>query len=355
MKQIAREGPVMIREMQENEEDLRLFLKWMTDPQTMKYWEGMSEHFTYERVLSGYREHIGEGVCPCILEYEGKPIGYFQFCLLDAREYEVPKDLYARFTGGVQPVYGIDMFLGETAYRDRGIGTQSLRLLMKALFSDYHAQQLLIDPKVHNVRAIRCYRKCGFADYFVVPHRELQDGIYHDSLIMGAKNGGSPCGLVLPPALTEKGFTFYAAEEADFSDYLRLKKECFGKYVDEYYGGWKEETQRRMNREIFEKCRKQSCFQRVLLYGKTAGFFGFDEREEQIEGITIQLSENARNQGIGSFFLKQIIALADKTGKPAFLKVFLSNPARSLYQRFGFHEESRDSSHCRMTYTPAER
>lgn len=352
LKQIAQEGPIAIREMQESEEDLRLFLKWMNDPQTMKYWEGMSEHFTYERVVEDYREHIREKVCPCILEYEGKPIGYFQFCLLDAREYEVPERLYARFTGGAQPVYGIDMFLGETQYRDRGIGSASLTLLMRALFSDYRAQLLMIDPKVHNTRAICCYRKCGFTDYFVVPHRELQDGIYHDSLIMGAKNGVSLAGLVAPPALTKKGFSFFTVQPEDFPAYLQTKKECFRRYVDEYYGGWVDETQRRMNRENFEKCRGQSCFQKVLLYGETAGFFGFDEQEDSIGGVTIQLSENARNQGIGSFFLQEVTALSERTGKPVYLQVFRSNPARRLYQRFGFLAEDADSSHYRMRYMP---
>jgi aminoglycoside 6'-N-acetyltransferase len=353
LKQVAREGPLVIREMQESEADLRLFLKWMTDPQTMKYWDGMSEHYTYERVLGKYRAHIGEGVCPCIIEYEGTPIGYFQFYPVDAREYELPEDLYARFTGGVQPVYGIDMFLGETQYRDRGIGTQSLRLLMKALFSDYQAQLLLIDPKVHNARAIRCYRKCGFADYFILPHRELQDGVYHDSLIMGAKRDAAPPGLLAPPALTEKGISFFAVEEADFPAYLRIKRECFLGYVERYYGGWEEQMQHRMNREIFEKCRRQSCFEKVLLYGETAGFLSFDEQQEKIDGITLQLSEKIRNGGIGSFFLQELTVLADKTGKPAFLRVFRSNPARRLYQRFGFQESGGDDIHCRMAYTPA--
>ena len=43
---------------------------------------------------------------------------------------------------------------------------------------------LLIDPKTHNIRAIACYRKCGFSDCCVVPQREKQDGVLHDSLIM---------------------------------------------------------------------------------------------------------------------------------------------------------------------------
>ncbi|HIT07539.1 MAG TPA: hypothetical protein IAB55_00440 [Candidatus Merdivicinus faecavium] len=41
----------------------------------------------------------------------------------------------------------------------------------------------LFDTEIQKV----CVLKCGFADYFVAPHRELQDGIYHDSLIMGIR------------------------------------------------------------------------------------------------------------------------------------------------------------------------
>ena len=94
---------------------------------------------------------------------------------------------YDKFAEESDVVYGIDIFIGEVEYRNRGIGTEALRLLMKALFEDYHADILMIDPKVHNTRAIRCYHKCGFRDLFVVPKRELQDGIYHDSLIMGVR------------------------------------------------------------------------------------------------------------------------------------------------------------------------
>lgn len=184
---IAKEENIMIRKMEESDNDFQLFLKWMTDPETMKYWEGMTEQFSYERVVKEYRENVEEQVEQCIIEYDGKAIGFCQFCILNAQYYEVPKIQYDKFVEETDVVYGIDIFLGEVDYRDSGIGTKALRLLMKALFEKYHADVLMIDPKVHNARAIRCYHKCGFKDLFVVPHRELQDGIYHDSLIMGVR------------------------------------------------------------------------------------------------------------------------------------------------------------------------
>ena len=184
---IAQDDNIVIRKMEESISDFQLYLKWMTDPQTMKYWEGMTEHFTYERVVENYRKHIEEKVEQCIMEYDHTAIGYCQFCILNAESFEVPPALYDTFVSEADVVYGIDLFIGEVKYRDIGIGTKCLKALMKALFEKYHADILMIDPKVHNTRAIRCYQKCGFRDLFVVPHRELQDGIYHDSLIMGIR------------------------------------------------------------------------------------------------------------------------------------------------------------------------
>lgn len=187
MDRIAENDSILIRKMEENDSDFCIFLKWMTDPETMKYWEGMTVHYTYDKVVKEYQEILADQVTPCVIEYQQKAIGFCQFCVLDAEVYEVPKEEYERFVIPSDVVYGIDIFLGEVQYRDRGIGTKCLKLLMEALFDKYGADVLMIDPKTHNQRAIACYHKCGFTDYFVVPQRELQDEILHDSLIMGAR------------------------------------------------------------------------------------------------------------------------------------------------------------------------
>ena len=84
--------------------DFEQVLRWMTDPETMRFWEGMTEIYDLARVQAEYRESLAEHVVPCLVEWNG--------------------------------------------------------------------------------RAIACYRKCGFRDCCVVPQREKQDGILHDSLIM---------------------------------------------------------------------------------------------------------------------------------------------------------------------------
>ena len=188
MDGLARDGDAAIRKMNPDAHDFALMLKWMTDPETMRWWDGMTQQYTMERVVAAYRRHVQEQVQPCMLEWRGVAVGYCQFCRVDAESYEVPREEYERFASPGEIVYGIDLFIGEIAVRNRGVGTQLLRTLMRALFIEYGADALLVDPKVHNARAIRCYEKCGFQRLFVAPQREEQDGSRYDSLIMGARH-----------------------------------------------------------------------------------------------------------------------------------------------------------------------
>jgi len=185
MKILTKNEHLSIREMEETEDDLRQHLLWMTDPDTMKYWDGMTVHYTYEDILQMYRESLEEGVTPYFVELDGRPIGYIQTCVIpDAAGYDCPAADWEKFFRPGEVLCGIDMFIGEVSCRDRGLGTEMLRLMIPALFEKYGADAMIIDPKAHNARAIACYRKCGFRDCFLVPAREEQDGIWHDSLIM---------------------------------------------------------------------------------------------------------------------------------------------------------------------------
>ena len=184
---IAKNEHLQIRKMLPPDSDFRLFLGWMSDPENKKYWDGFSVQYTYEMVETHYWEQLEEKVQPCILEYDGAPIGYCQFSLQTAEEYEVPQADFDAFVRGASRVYAIDIFLGEPDFRDRGLGTQFMCLLLDTLFANYRADAVLIDPKTNNPRAIRCYEKAGFQKLFLVPQRETQDGIAYDSQIMGIR------------------------------------------------------------------------------------------------------------------------------------------------------------------------
>ena len=150
--------------------------------------------------------------------------------------------------------------------------------------------------------------------------------------------------MIFSKHLRDKGFALADMEEADFEAYYAVKKACYEKYVDEYYGGWDDDTQLEMNARAFREAQKCLCAQKILLHGETVGFFSYNEAKHEINGISIQMLEHARNQGVGSFYLEHITA----KGKPVTLKVFKSNPAQKLYAKFGFVVYDETPSHYLM-------
>ena len=160
--------------------------------------------------------------------------------------------------------------------------------------------------------------------------------------------------MVIPQNLIDKGFSFSEVSEKDLSDYLTIKKICYKKYVDEYFGGWIDDVQIEMNTNAFNKLIGKSNFLKILLHDEVVGFFSFDILEDKISGITIQMIDKAQNMGVGSFYLHHITSLSDKNKTPIFLKVFKSNPTKNLYKKFGFTIYEETQSHYLMRYDPAK-
>jgi len=152
----------------------------------------------------------------------------------------------------------------------------------------------------------------------------------------------------IPPTLAALGFSSADVKETDFDDYFRVKKACYSGYVGEYFGGWVDSVQLEMNAAQFRQAMRHTCNQKLLLHGETAGFFAYDEHADSIGGVSIQLPEQARNHGFGSWYLAHITS----RGKPVTLKVFKTNPARHLYARFGFAVYDESPSHFFMRYEP---
>ena len=136
----------------------------------------------------------------------------------------------------------------------------------------------------------------------------------------------------------------------DLAVWLDSKKVCYRKYVEEYYGSWVDVIQTEMNTASFVKAMQLSYFRKIVIDGKPVGFMGYDEQPDCIIGITIHMYPEARNCGIGSLFLKSVVERSHTMGKTAYLKVFKSNPARRLYERFGFRIYDENDSHYFMRY-----
>lgn len=128
--------------------DFPLMLEWLSREHVRQWWDDGED--TLERVARHYGE-AEEGLERFILveAVEGveKPIGYFQ-------HYRVP--------GGV---IGIDQFIGEEDYVNRGVGTEAVGMFVEMITRAHEPSGIILDPSPDNERAIRCYEKVGFRHY----------------------------------------------------------------------------------------------------------------------------------------------------------------------------------------------
>ena len=129
--------------------DFPLLLDWLSRPHVKEWWDAGEE--TLEVVAQNYGEEE-EGLARFILldtsDGREKPLGYFQH--------------YAAADGSI----GIDQFIGEEDYLNRGIGQQAIRLFVEMIMREQKKRaSIILDPQPENKRAIRCYEKVGFRHY----------------------------------------------------------------------------------------------------------------------------------------------------------------------------------------------
>jgi RimJ/RimL family protein N-acetyltransferase len=59
----------------------------------------------------------------------------------------------------------IGIMIGNRDYWNKGYGTDTINTLVEHIFKDYHFQRLYLKTLEFNLRAQRCFNKCGFVAY----------------------------------------------------------------------------------------------------------------------------------------------------------------------------------------------
>lgn len=154
--------------------DKQSLLRWLTDPSVLQFYEGRDQSFSLEMVEKKFYNRES-GVERCLIEYDKKAIGYIQYYKVTDEEL----DLYGYFDKE-QIIYGMDQFIGEVDYWNKGIGTKLVSSMVKYLINEMHATKIVMDPQIQNNRAIACYEKCGFKKIKLLPKNELHEGEFRD-------------------------------------------------------------------------------------------------------------------------------------------------------------------------------
>ena len=142
------------------ETDVAALAEVGSEPEVARWWPGIDEAYL--------REELAADLSFAVLS-EGEIAGLIQYYEEDDEDFRHA---------------GMDLFLGE-AFRDRGLGTDTVRTLARYLVRERGHHRLIIDPSADNERAIRCYEKVGFRRVGIM--REYwrdKDGIHRDGLLL---------------------------------------------------------------------------------------------------------------------------------------------------------------------------
>src|SRR6185437_5004550 len=110
---IIKDEKLLVRILKE--EDKFLLAKWLSDPEILQYYEGRDNPFDVEKVEEKFFKEEDDDTC-CMIEFDGEPIGYLQFYEVDEEE----RQIYG-YDDAAEIIYGMDQFIGESAYWNKGV------------------------------------------------------------------------------------------------------------------------------------------------------------------------------------------------------------------------------------------
>ena len=166
-----------VRDLTEN--DFSILYKWLTDEKVLEFYEGRDKKYTLDEIKKHFTEDWEDEVLRVIIEYQGVPIGYGQI-------YKMYDELYEdyHYSKSNEIVYGMDQFIGETEYWNKGIGTRYIKIIFEFLRKERKTNAVILDPHKNNFRALKSYQKAGFRIIEDLPEHELHEGKKEDCYLM---------------------------------------------------------------------------------------------------------------------------------------------------------------------------
>ncbi len=135
------------------ESHLNQLCLWLNKPHVKTWWD---DHLTDDEIKKKYGSRIGDNcIVPFLVYLDQLPLGFIQY-------YQADKVGGGWWPEAKEGTVGIDQFIGDEAYLNRGFGTALISAFVEKLFSQKGIQKIIVDVDPDNHRAIRCYEKCGF-------------------------------------------------------------------------------------------------------------------------------------------------------------------------------------------------
>jgi RimJ/RimL family protein N-acetyltransferase len=254
-----------------------------------------------------------EGHCFAI-EVDGRHIG---FAILDG--FDEP-GRRARWRGGIE----------NSEYWGRGYGTETIRLMLRYAFETLELHRVDLRVAEYNVRAIRCYEKCGFR----------REGVLRDSFFVDGRRHND----VLMAILREEWETMLPEERAGAKavSIRSYRPDDYGAVV-ELWGSVGFNVDERDSREALQQklIRDPELFLLAEAHRRVIGtaIGSWDGRRAWVYRVAVEPSR--QGQGIGTQLMVELESRLARLGaRSAALLVLRENePIVRLYRRLGYEAE----------------
>ena len=152
-----------------NVEDVEQYTEWLNDFDTTDY-IGLSHQVM---TIQGEKQYIeqdkkAEVAFAIVTEKEDKLIGSIALHDIDH----------------IRRIATMGIFIGDKEYRGKAYGTEAVKLILDFGFNYLNLNNIKLDLKEFNERALACYKKCGFKEYGRRRKCNFINGKYYDTIEM---------------------------------------------------------------------------------------------------------------------------------------------------------------------------
>ena len=110
--------------------------------------------------------------------------GKYNFAIVDSSTDELIGNCGLSHIDHIDRTAIIGIFIGDEKNRNKGFGTEALKLLISYGFDILNLHNISLGVFSFNERAIACYKKIGFKEYGRRHEAYFLDGKYHDIISM---------------------------------------------------------------------------------------------------------------------------------------------------------------------------
>ena len=137
----------------DKQDNYELMYKWCSQKFIYEWFE--QRKHSLEEIENKYKNKLLEiQQHSFFINYNNIKIGFAQIYKFDDKK----NDKLIKYNN----IFEYDIFIGESEYLSRGIGTKIISYVNNYIYENYLCDCIILRPFDRNKRAIKCYEKCGF-------------------------------------------------------------------------------------------------------------------------------------------------------------------------------------------------